>query len=220
MKRMNTAPVHQLKQPKSPLQRGWRAVSEPVKAQAEAAALEKAQPPKLGRAVTNGPVPQLSVRPPSRELEEAKKEGSEDDTLEDEEARRLSVAVMGVDSGLGSGFEGTTGAEEESMEVPFAIEVEEPTPTSPNPTADRQSSARPRPATLTKPVPRSVTELRGPFHSRSQSLEAGSPPRSKPKPIQTHITNPITLTPSPRTPREQKGMGTLGKLAVAAAQQS
>ncbi|MCJ1324388.1 Serine/threonine-protein kinase wnk4 [Thelotrema lepadinum] len=221
LKRINTAPVN-VKQPTSPLNRSWKAVSTAISEQKVSD--KQGSRPNLSRAVTSGPVPSLSVRPPSRE-NTIELESPDEDTLGAEEARRLSVAVMGVDNGLGSGFEGTT-AEEESMEIPIALELEQPSSKIP---AEKLASTRPRPTTLFRPVPRTVTELRGP-HSRSQSLEITSAPR--PKPIVTNIVAPIQLMASPRTPKDSEAkrwhraslspasLGPLGKLAVAAAQQS
>ena len=212
MKRMNTAPVN-VKPPTSPLQRTWRDISEPFNGEGVD---QQAEKPKLNRAVTSGTVPFLSVRPPSRETE-GKPEKADEDGLGDEEARRLSVAVMGVDDGPSYGFEGAT-AEEETMEIPIAIEVEEPIPSPP---IDKYNSTRPRPPTLFKPIPRSVTDLRGPL-GKSKSLEPTSAPR--PRPISTNIVAPLQLTvaKSPRTPKEGRfsSVGIAGKLAVAAAQQS
>ena len=145
LKRINTAPV-KVKQPTSPLNRPWNAVSKAIK-ERDISEKQKARP-NLSRAVTSGPVPSFSVRPPSRENTTDLKSPDED-TLGADEARRLSVAVMGIDSGLGSGFEGDT-AEEESMEIPIAIDIEEPSPKTPT---EKQASTRPRPPTLFKPVP-------------------------------------------------------------------
>ncbi|KAI4151501.1 MAG: hypothetical protein LQ340_003457 [Diploschistes diacapsis] len=176
LKRTNTAPLN-LKQPSSPLQRSWRAVLEPVNAEEIGEPTQRGSRPKLSRAATAGSVPVLNVRPPSREIDQ-KPDALDEDSLGDEEARRLSVAMMGVDSGLDSGLEGSTANGEESMEVPFAIDLEEPRPNTPLSPATRQFSMRAHPSSLVKPVLCSVTELRVP-HSRSQALQITQAPRTK-----------------------------------------
>jgi hypothetical protein len=200
LRRMKTESTG-LASPTSPLRQAWRTVSNIV--------------------------PELKVRPPSRDLEAVKMErqsSSEDDGLEDDEARRLSVAIMGVDSGLGSGFEGetvtkektisepSTPSEAESMEVPFIIEepVTLSAETTSPPALKRSPSIRPIPAPLTRPIPRSVEDLKSTQSSQSLShptspstttrsitisLKAPSNAATgyRQRPLSTHIPRPLDL---------------------------
>ena len=204
---MKTDTCNQLS-PRSPLRHTWRSFTTPITTTPSTA------------------VPTLKVRPPSREVGGAES-SSEDDQLEDEEARRLSVALMGVDSGLGAGFEGETEKEEqkskplevqngpesptevETMEIPIALDAPIPPQTTPSSMLSHNERALPSPRF--KPVPRSVEDLRNeqsPSSGRSQSITVSLKPAPRPRPLSTHISRPLQLTPS-KSPRPSVSVGNL-----------
>lgn len=143
--------------------------------------------------------------------------------------------MMGVDSGLGCGFEGETKTEEdkakaldsqsepsspvevESMEIPIALE--DPMTQSSTIVSALGNISRPLPSPLSKPIPRSIEDLRTEqpsSHSRSQSITISlkAPPKSRP--LSTHISRPLQLTPS-KSPRPSASVGNLRELNELAA---